>query len=139
MFVYLTVKNILHNIILHEIITCDDRDQLWIESSVRYLIQYKYEAYKRLKRSKYNSQYFENFQSLQNLLGVFIEASRETYYFPLSKKLMEPSKSPKTYWLVLNSFLNNKKIPCISPFFHENRFVTTFTEKAKFLLSNSQS
>ena len=46
-------------------------------------------------------------------------------------KLMEPSTSPKTFWSVLKSFHNSKKIPCIPPIFHENRFVTNFKEKAE--------
>ena len=48
---------------------------------------------------------------------------------------MEPSTSPKTYWSVLKSFHNNKKIPCIPPIFHENRFVTNFKEKAELFNS----
>ena len=79
------IKNILQNYIPHEIITCDDRD------SIRRLIQDKNEAYKRFKRSNNNSQYFEKFQYLQNLLGVSIEASKERYYSRLSKNLMKPS------------------------------------------------
>ena len=62
------------------------------------LIQDKNEAYKRFKRNNKNSQYFENFQSLKNVLEVSIEASMERYYSGLYKKLMEPSTSPKTYW-----------------------------------------
>ena len=92
-----TIKNILHNFIPHETITCDDRDPPWINSSIRRLIQDKNEAHKRYKRSNNNSQYSGNFQSLQNLLGVSIEASKERYYSRLSKKLIEPSASPKTY------------------------------------------
>ena len=72
-----TIKNILRNLIPHETITCDDRDPPWINCSIRRLIQDKNEAYKRFKRSNNNNQYFENFQSLQNLLGVSIEASKE--------------------------------------------------------------
>ena len=137
-----TIKNILHNFIPHETITCDDRDPPWINSSIRRLIQDKNEAYKRFKRSNNNNQYFENFQSLQNLLGVSIEASKERYYSRLSMKLMEPSTSPKTYWSVLKSFHNNKKIPCIPPIFHQNRFATNSKKKPNclilFLLSNNQ-
>ena len=48
---------------------------------------------------------------------------------------MDPSKSSKTYWSVLKSFHNNKKIPCIPLIFHENRFVTSF--KGKTELFNS--
>ena len=91
---------------------------------------------RRFKRSNNNnSKYFENFQSLRNLLGVSIEASKERYYSRLSKILMEPSTSPKTYWSVLKSFHNNKKIPCILPTFHENSFVTNFREKAELFNS----
>ena len=82
----------------------------WINSSIRRLIQDQNEAYKRFKRSSRNNEYFENFQSLQNLLEVSTEASKERYYSRLSKKLMEPSTSAKTYWSVLKSFHNNKKI-----------------------------
>ena len=130
-----TIKNILRNLIPNETITCDDRDPPWINSSIRSLIQDKNETYKRFKRSNNSSQYFENFQSLQNVLGVSIEASKERYYSRLSMKLMEPSTSPKTYWSVLKSFYNNKKIPCILPIFHENRFVTNFKEKAELFHS----
>ena len=86
-------------------------------------------------RSNNNNQYFENFQSLQNLLGVSIEASKERYYSRSSNKLMEPSTSPKTYWSVLKSSHNNKNILCIPPVFHENRFVTNFQEKAELFNS----
>ena len=73
--------------------------------------------------------------SLQNLLGVSIESSKEKYYSFSSKILMEPSTSRKTYWSVLKSFHNNKKIPCIPPMFWENRFVTNFKEKAELFHS----
>ena len=95
-----TIKNILHSFIPHETITYDHRDPSWIDSAIRRLIQDKNEAYKRFKRGNSNSQHFENVQSLQNLLKVSIEASKQRYYSRLSKKLMEPSASPKTYWSV---------------------------------------
>ena len=93
-----TIKNILHNFILREIITYGDRDPPWINSSIKGLIQDKNEANECFKRSNNNSQHFENFRSLQNLLRVSIEASKQRYYSYLSKKLMEPSASLKTYW-----------------------------------------
>ena len=127
-----TIKNMSHDFIPHEIITSDDKDPPWIDISIRRLFQDTNEAYKPFKRSNQKSQCFENFQSLQNLLGVSIEASKERYYSRLSKKLMEPSTSLKTYLSVLKSFHNNKKIPCIPTIFHENRFVTNFKEKAEF-------
>ena len=126
-----TIKNILYNFISHETIASDDKDPPWINSSIRRLLQDKNEAYKCFERRNSNSQYFEYFQFLQNLLGVSIEASKERYYSRLCKKLMESSTSPKKYSSVLKSFHNNKKITCIPPIFHKNRFVTNFKEKAK--------
>ena len=93
-------------------------------------------------RSNNNNQYFENVQSLQNLLGVSIEASKERYS-RLSKKLMDPTASPKTYWSVLKSFHNDKKMPCIQSTFHENNLLQISEKKPSclilFLLSNVKS
>ena len=47
----------------------------------------------------------------------------------MSSRLADPLTSPKTYWSILKTFLNNKKIPCIPPLFHENKFITDFKEK----------
>ena len=46
---------------------------------------------------------------------------------------MDPFKSPKTYWSVLKSF--HKKIPCIPPIFHENRFIANMKERAELFNS----
>ena len=49
----------------------------------------------------------------------------------LARKLANSSTSSKTYWSILKNFLNNNKIPCIPPLFHENKFITNFEEKAE--------
>ena len=56
-----TIKNILDDFIPHEIITCDDRDLTWINSSIKRLIQDENKADDRCKRSSNNRQYFESF------------------------------------------------------------------------------
>ena len=38
--------------------------------------------------------------------------------------------STKTYWSILKSFLNNKKIPCIPPPFHQNRYIIKYKDKS---------
>ena len=118
-----TIKNISHNFITHEIISCEDRDPPWI-SSIRRLIQDKNEVYKCFKRNNNNSQHFESFRFVQNLLKVYIQASKQKYYSRLSKKLMDSSTSPKTYWSVVKSFRNNKNIFTLIFFF----FFSIFTK-----------
>ena len=44
---------------------------------------------------------------------------------------MDPTISPKLYWSVLETFLNNKKMPCIPPIYHKNSYINDFKEKAQ--------
>ena len=44
---------------------------------------------------------------------------------------MDPTTSPKAYWSILKTVLNNKKIACIPPIYHNNSCITDFKEKAQ--------
>ena len=52
----------------------------------------------------------------------------------MTNKLINAQKISKAYWSVLKMFLNNKKIPFISPLFQESGFITDFKEKAELFL-----
>ena len=75
-------------------------------------------------------QFFNQFQFLQTRLSSLIDKSKNQYYTRLSQKLLDPKASQKSYWSILKIFLNNKKIPCIPPLLHQEKFVTDFKEKA---------
>ena len=126
-----TIKNILSNYIPHETITCDDRDPPWINSKIKQLIQEINNTYRIYILSNKNPQIFEKVNYLQNQLKLLTESNKERYYLRISKKLMDPMTSAKTYWSILKSLLNNKKIPCIPPLFHQNKYVTDFKKKAE--------
>ena len=133
-----TLLNIIHNFIPPEIIVWENRDLPWMNNKIKKLINEKNLAYKS-KNLAYKSYcrfnrdvfLFEKFKFLQNQLNVSIENSKQTYYSKLASKLANPATSSKTYWSILKTFLNNKKIPCIPPLFHENKFITNFKEKAE--------
>ena len=40
-------------------------------------------------------------------------------------------KHQKTYWSIINKFLNNKKIPIIPPVFYEGELISNFGKKAE--------
>ena len=61
---------------------------------------------------------------------------KNKYYSKVAKKLLDPSTRPKTYWSILKTFLNNKKIPVILPIFHDNKFITNFKQKAEIFNSH---
>ena len=39
---------------------------------------------------------------------------------------MDPATSAKTYWSILKTLLNNKKIPRTPPLFQQGKYVTDF-------------
>ena len=44
---------------------------------------------------------------------------------------MDPTISLKAYWSILKTFLDNKKIPCIPPIYHNNNCITDFKDRAQ--------
>ena len=96
-------------------ITCDDKDPPWINSKIKKLIQEINNTYRIYVLSNKNPQISEKVNYLQNQLKLLTENNKERYYLRISKKVMDPKTSAKTYWSILKSLFNNKKIPFISP------------------------
>ena len=55
------------------------------------------------------------------------------YYKNLAKKLNNPLLQAKTYWSILKTFYNDKKIPVIPPLLIDNNFVTDIQTKANII------
>ena len=64
---------------------------------------------------------------------LIIEA-KDKHLAKLSSKLNNPDTAPKTYWSIINKFLNNKKIPIIPPVFYEGELISDFGKKLNFLM-----
>ena len=120
-----TIQNIIFNYIPHETITCDDRNPPWIDEKIKKLVLQKNRAYNAYSPDKNNTNLLKKFQSLQAHLKSSIEESSK------SVKLLDSKTSPKSYWPILKTFLNNKKIPCIPPLLHNGKFIMDFKEKAE--------
>ena len=56
--------------------------------------------------------------------------AKEKYLQNQGAKLADPSTSVKTYWKILNGFLNKCKVPRIPPLFSDGKFITDCVEKA---------
>ena len=59
-----------------------------------------------------------------------IKFSKGNSYINLAKKLNDLSTSNKTYWSVIKTFINSKKIPLIPPLLVNNNLISNFREKA---------
>ena len=75
------------------------------------------------------------FKKLQNQLVQCIHIAKQMYFNKISKKLCDPLTRTKCYWLQLKTILNRKKVPCIPPIFHKNKYVTDFKEKSEIFNS----
>ena len=124
-----TIKNIMSSYIPHETID-RDRDPPWINKDIKQLILDKNHAYKSYISNDKSLQFFNQFQFLQTKLSSLVEESKNQYYTRLSHKLLDPKTSQKSYWSILKTFLNNKKIPCIPALLHQAKYVTDLKEKA---------
>ena len=57
-----------------------------------------------------------NFKDQLKFLEDYISISKKQYYDCLAKKLNNLDYSPKTYWAIMKTFCNGKKIPLIPPY-----------------------
>ena len=114
---------------------CVMADSLCFNKKIKFLIQEKYITFKRFRNDTHNICLIRQLNFLKDSLIDSIEASKQKYYCRMTNKLTNAEKSPKAYWSILKSFLNNKKIPLIPPLFYENCFITNFKEKAELFNS----
>ena len=86
-----------------------------------------------------NALYFQNgrfendFVYLQNLiieLNELISSTKTLYYENLAEKINNPLLQAKTYWSILKTFYNDKKIPLIPPLLVDDKHVTDIKTKA---------
>ena len=110
---------------------CDDRDPPWINNRVKEIIYEKNDTFQCYLHGNKDPKLFNKVKYLQNELKSLIEANKEKYYSRILKRMINPLTSTKTYWSILKSFLNNKKIPCIPPLFHQNRYITKYKDKTE--------
>ena len=87
-------------------------------------------------------------QAISEVSDLIYEKKND-YYNALAKKLSDPKTSSKTYWSILKTFYNTKKVPIIPPILIENKLETDSLKKANYFnkffaskctpLSNSSS
>ena len=85
-----------------------------------------------------NSKLLDKADALQAKLPNSINFFKFEYYMKISKKKKkksDPSTSSKYYWTLWKTLLNGRKIPCIPPYFHNNKFITDFKERKKIFNS----
>ena len=130
-----TLLNIMSNFIPNKLMIFDDKEPRWIDRKIKNLIKHKNQIYKDTNCRKRNHNFQFHFCYIQDLINTKIDQSKRKYYENMSRHLSDKSLNLKRYWSLLKTLLNGKKIPCIPPLYHNNKFISEI--KAKCELFNS--
>ena len=76
---------------------------------------------------------YERLQLISNSLTETARSSKEKFYYKLSTKLANLSASSKTYWSLLKTFVNGKKVRIIPPRLVNDKFDSNFLQKVKLI------
>ena len=100
-------------------LTFDGRDPPWMTEYIKSKIHWKNCIYNQYVN---NSRNHVDYDILQQLL----DNAKNNYYDKLANKLSNPPASSKTYWSILKTFCNNKKILLVPPIFIGNKLESNF-------------
>ena len=84
---------------------------------------------KHLKHVKRNCDYIELQRSIEEV-SEDISKIKEQYYDCLDRKLNNPKSSRKSYWAIMKTFTNGKKIALIPPLLVNDKLENDFGKKA---------
>ena len=65
-------------------------------------------------------------------VSQLISESKDMYYHNFSMKLKNPKTSSKTYWSILKTFYNGRKIPIIPPVLKDGKLESDSKIKANY-------
>ena len=125
-----TVLNTFLNFVPNKCITIDEKDPVWMNETLKSKIKAKNILYKKYIQ---NGRFESDFIFIENLiteLNVLVSSTKASYYKNLGKNLNNPLLQAKTYWSILKTFCNEKKIPLISSLLVNNNFITDIETKA---------
>ena len=124
--------NIYSNYIPNKTVLCDDKDPPWMINGIRTAIEVKNNAYKEYIRSGMRHNYYVRLENLTTELLNLIRDTETEYHSKLAAKLVNPSTRAKTYWSILKTFVNGRKVPVIPPLLINNEFISNFKNKANY-------
>ena len=125
-----TVLNVMSNYVPNKVITVCPREPEWFNSNIKKVLRKQNKVFKRYKNNGYKNEDKVVVDRLRNECQEAIVNAKEKYLEELGSKLADPNTGQKSYWKIMNKFLNKCKIPRIPPLFVQGKFITNCKEKA---------
>ena len=101
-----------------------------MNDTIKAKIKTKNLLFKQYMQSERFESDFGFLKALITELNELISSTKTLYYESLAKKSNTPLLQAKTYWSILKTFYNDKKIPLIPPLLIDDKFVTDIQTKA---------
>ena len=99
------------------------------------LIRAEDNFYKKFVHKSNNMYHHYAFKNLQNHLNQSIQIAKQNYVNKIAQGLGDPNTGSKCYWSLLRTLLNRRKISCIPPLFHGDKYIADFQEKSEIFNS----
>ena len=125
-----TVMNVFLNFVPNKCVTFNDRKPPWMTSNIKDQINYHNSIYREyLKKGRQQVDYMK-LQNIIKELSELILTRIDNYNLHLANKMIDPTTSSKTYWSILKTFYNDRKIPIIPPLWINDKLETDFKKEA---------
>ena len=125
-----TIMNVFSSFIPNKLVTFNDKDPPWMSEYLKNKIKWHNRIYAEYLIENNES---IDYITLQNVIAEVSELvckSKDDYHKQLARKLTNPKTSSKTYWSILKTFYNGKKVSLIPPVVINNKLEPDFKRKA---------
>ena len=113
----------------NKLVTYDDSNPPWM-NDLKYEINWKHQIYKTyIKTSRKDSDYVK-FQEATSIVSEVISRHKKEYQNHIALMLNDPMTTTKTYWSILETSCNGKKVPIIPPLLINDKLISDFEVKA---------
>ena len=124
------ILNVFRNYVPNKYITIDDKDPVWMNKTIKNKMKVRNNLFKQyIQNGRFESD-FILIERLGNELSDLISKTKALYYENPARKLNNPLMQAKTYWSILKTFYNDKKILLIPPPLIDDKFGTDIKTKA---------
>ena len=120
----------MSNFIPNETISVNPRDPEWLNHDVKKMLKNQNKIHKKFKRNGYKNEDKIVLDRLRNQCFDIITYAKEKHLKDLGDKLANPATGQKTYWKIVNKFLNKCKVPRIHPLLIQDKYITNCKDKA---------
>ena len=110
-----TIINSFSNFVPNKLVTFDDSDPPWMNDYIKNKIKWKHQIYKIYQNNGHKDSAYFKLQEVASVVSKLVSRRKEEYPNHFALKLSDAMTNAKTYWSLLKTFYNGKKVPIISP------------------------